>query len=292
MPILFFCDRVCCILVVPINFNIVKKQEDKESFFDRIQGWIVAILIIIALVWVVSAPFLLSQPGNYDFTTSGEIGDTIGGITAPAIGLLSAFLVALSFRAQVKANKQINSQILKSHEETNFMYLNDEFIKLKERTKKIADGFSEELMAKLQSDVELFVTYYKNKKVTDSYNGSLLKDLKDYLKPIDSTLTEHSIFIKELSTITLALEHRQILTDKYYVLVSEVDNSIFSIFKYFMSEEGAIAKGHDYTKEREIASIIDNCSLIHYQMFKGYLDWWRDRNEFTNVFSENLRSEN
>ncbi len=40
----------------------------------------------------------------FDFTQTGPIGDTIGGITAPFFNLLAAILIFISFRAQVKAN--------------------------------------------------------------------------------------------------------------------------------------------------------------------------------------------
>lgn len=40
-----------------------------------------------------------------NFKNTGQIGDTIGGITAPFIGLLSAYLVYISFRQQYLANK-------------------------------------------------------------------------------------------------------------------------------------------------------------------------------------------
>lgn len=41
--------------------------------------------------------------GNFDFSQTGQIGDTIGGITAPIINVIGAILI--SFKAQLKANK-------------------------------------------------------------------------------------------------------------------------------------------------------------------------------------------
>lgn len=59
-------------------------------------------------------PFLLTGQSFYerfDFTQTGQIGDTIGGITAPFVNLIGAFLVFYALQAQVKANELIQDQI-------------------------------------------------------------------------------------------------------------------------------------------------------------------------------------
>lgn len=52
--------------------------------------------------------FIFTQPAKFqfwDFSNTGQIGDTIGGITAPIINLIGAFLVYISFNEQVTANR-------------------------------------------------------------------------------------------------------------------------------------------------------------------------------------------
>lgn len=66
------------------------------------------IIGILLLVLVVVSPALFTQLEwliSFD-TESGAIGDTIGGITAPFISVLGAFLIYISFQEQVDANKQ------------------------------------------------------------------------------------------------------------------------------------------------------------------------------------------
>lgn len=76
------------------------------------------ISIAIAGMFIVAGifymPIFLTQPSKTilgfptpDFRGMGEIGDTIGGITAPFIGIIAAILVYISFRAQIKANKEL-----------------------------------------------------------------------------------------------------------------------------------------------------------------------------------------
>lgn len=46
----------------------------------------------------------------FDFSSTGQIGDTIGGITTPFIGVSSAILTFLAFFMQFKANETHNIQ--------------------------------------------------------------------------------------------------------------------------------------------------------------------------------------
>jgi len=48
---------------------------------------------------------------KFDLTKTGNIGDTIGGITAPVINLIGAILVYISFKVQSNAN-QIQYRLL------------------------------------------------------------------------------------------------------------------------------------------------------------------------------------
>ncbi len=64
-------------------------------------------IFILALVILLTPP-LLSLPsffGIFNFSNKGQIGDAIGGITAPFINGLAAILVFLAFKAQIEANK-------------------------------------------------------------------------------------------------------------------------------------------------------------------------------------------
>jgi hypothetical protein len=77
----------------------IKKILKSPEFFVLISGG-----------FIFTTPFLLTRSlvsPEYSFADTGQIGDTIGGLTAPFIGLLSAYLVYKSFLAQIQANKII-----------------------------------------------------------------------------------------------------------------------------------------------------------------------------------------
>jgi len=64
------------------------------------------IILFIVLI-IILIPPLLTIPALFDFfvlSDSGQIGDAIGGITAPFINGIAAILVFIAFKEQVKAN--------------------------------------------------------------------------------------------------------------------------------------------------------------------------------------------
>ncbi len=79
-------------------------------------------LIIGLLILVVVSPLIITQPSLIDslnFSEKGQIGDTIGGITAPIVNLIGAFLVYISFREQLRANTIQNRNFTTEQERNN-----------------------------------------------------------------------------------------------------------------------------------------------------------------------------
>lgn len=77
-------------------------------------------LLLIGGLVILIMPFLLTGHyfhARFNFSETGQIGDTIGGITAPFMNLIGAFLVFYALQAQVKANELIQRQIDKDNEE-------------------------------------------------------------------------------------------------------------------------------------------------------------------------------
>lgn len=57
-------------------------------------------ILIFFAVLLFTRPALLTL---FDYSQTGQIGDTIGGIASPIIGILGAMLVYLSFQEQIDA---------------------------------------------------------------------------------------------------------------------------------------------------------------------------------------------
>ena len=81
------------------------KYEGYRTIFNKKERW----LLYGAILLVFVSPFILTRPAIWAFLAfnkTGQIGDTIGGITAPFVNLIAAYLVYKSFSAQIQANYQ------------------------------------------------------------------------------------------------------------------------------------------------------------------------------------------
>ena len=75
------------------------------------------VLIWIGVIVVIVAPVLFTLPAFWsklNFTQTSSIGETIGGITAPIVGVLGSSLVFCALMAQVSANKLVQVQITRA----------------------------------------------------------------------------------------------------------------------------------------------------------------------------------
>jgi hypothetical protein len=89
---------------------------------------IALIVLVVGVICIVAASFLLTMSGH-SFTETGDIGDTIGGITAPISSLVGSVLVFLALKGQMMANKitqkQIHDQQLDEQMKKEVIYVSD-----------------------------------------------------------------------------------------------------------------------------------------------------------------------
>lgn len=119
------------------------------------------IVLIIGILLAILAPLILTM-GNYykifDFSNTGQIGDTIGGLTSPVVNLISAIIIYYSFNEQLKANK-IQSDALKDEKdrlnyEKEFNYITQLLLELERKIDNFE--FYKELERKtLQAQLDL-----------------------------------------------------------------------------------------------------------------------------------------
>ena len=65
-------------------------------------------LLVLGVLFIIITPLVFTRDSFlsiFDFSDTGQIGDTIGGITAPFVNLIGAILIYLSFNQQVQANR-------------------------------------------------------------------------------------------------------------------------------------------------------------------------------------------
>ena len=127
--------------------NKIKALWEKYSTLIILCGGLLGIFIIPRLLtrdWsagLPSFPDFATLINFASFANSGQIGDTIGGTTAPFIGLLSAVLVYRALQAQIKANEIIQEQIKKQEKESAERQKHENFMKMYEAyVRVLGDG--------------------------------------------------------------------------------------------------------------------------------------------------------
>lgn len=100
-------------------FNKLAKKYNTDDTLLKFYFFILLILLLpIIFTW---KSFL-----NFDFTNTGQIGDTIGGTMGPFASLLGSWLVYKSFKAQMDANKLIQDGINEQKEAKQLEVLNSQ----------------------------------------------------------------------------------------------------------------------------------------------------------------------
>lgn len=106
-----------------------KERKDNTSL-------VALILLGLGVIIIFAAPYLFTQysSSNVSYEGTGQIGDTIGGISGPFLSLIGSALVFLALKAQVKANELVQQQIKAEELERNFRLI---FEEIKELEKSI-----------------------------------------------------------------------------------------------------------------------------------------------------------
>lgn len=102
------------------------------------------IVLLLGGAFSVLLPVILTRNAfwyGFDFSQTGQIGDTIGGITAPLVNLVGAVLVYFALQAQVDANKTVQSQIVAQQEKESIENESKEIHQLYGYLKDSIDNF-------------------------------------------------------------------------------------------------------------------------------------------------------
>lgn len=102
----------------------------KQIFDSHFQKILINFLIFFLCVLLLPLIFTQKYLTLNDFTATGQIGDTIGGITSPFIAIAGALLTFTAFWIQYKANIQQSKALKKQKKESKRNFRNDNFVKI------------------------------------------------------------------------------------------------------------------------------------------------------------------
>jgi len=199
----------------------VKKEKIQEKKIQRLIGFTLneKIGLSVLLILIAVSPILFSQFSTYfSFENTGEIGDTIGGVTAPFVNLLAAYLVYKSFTAQIRANQQQRddhkAQMEQLSKEHNFNYITNLFALVRDDyyTNNRLDGRSNlgyiySRMISIESQ-SAFMTTNKYSKFDEPFSLDFMKGeinarIRDPIQIVKSQLSNIYILSKEIKKSNL-----------------------------------------------------------------------------------------
>lgn len=137
----------------------------------------------LGIIFCILSPFVFTRAffnENLNFSTTGQIGDTIGGITSPLTNLLGAILVFFALKAQIEANNLIQEQF------------DDQKADEGNRKKLL---YITELVNIIRSDIREFTFSYKDGNYKFNYNSS--DAIYQFLKSIKNG--EHELSYEEFA---------------------------------------------------------------------------------------------
>ncbi|MDO6739403.1 hypothetical protein [Wenyingzhuangia sp. 2_MG-2023] len=224
--------------------KVEKNRKIEESLiYKNLKNakWILLIGIIITLV----SPILLTFSSKFDitnFSNTGQIGDTIGGITSPVVNLLGAILVFYALKAQIEANKLIQDQFYEQKKEENqrknLLYISklyDFFIKNIENftydSEKSVGHFTKQQTEIIIYKGSLAIHYFLENlqwSYLDPHNDSEALNQKN-IKPFLNILKLLDLLVDKLNNTNIPIEDKEfyknlILQQTEYTLFTGVIN--------------------------------------------------------------------
>ncbi len=180
----------------------------------KIENYSTAKIILIIALIIIITPVILTHISIFKlWGESGQIGDTIGGITSPFINGFAAVLVFIAFKEQLKANEKLTES--------------NELLKNQEKSKIILDQ-----IANIQND---------NVKIEEVIRATInrIGIFQDSFDPQNSTfLNKITYFITEIKLTNFLIEEytgdKDFLYKKlYYLYTIRLSNSLNSLIKEF-----------------------------------------------------------
>lgn len=232
------------------------------------------VIIVLVLLFIMTLPALLTLPGMIDFSYTGEIGDTIGGIMSPFIAIVAAFLTFIAFWVQFEANKNQREDISIERHEAKFYKMLDIYSEIT-NSLEVHGIRGKEAFAELVG--ELAYTFYTIDKLFDTVLCS-----KDYLEKAQEQVKNIiQLFVnnkKERYTYITNLFYNLFFYGKHYMVVDFAHperTAIGEEIKRIVSGLNILSSQQtysDYLKESNFEIELLNTGLA-FKLFEGHSDF-------------------
>ncbi|KAA5532625.1 hypothetical protein F0919_17745 [Taibaiella lutea] len=208
------------------------KPKKNNIIFQAIGIGVLFAIVVYTIPALISSLHIAFLP-SYNNDNSSKIGDSIGGMTAPIIGIISSLLVFYSFREQVKANKlvqeQINEESISRNSQFYFDKINHYNNIITQKTyplfNKDTKGSIDTLLINLARTRENILGHLKKNK-EDNVPKTDEKIISYYYHPGKPSIDDLGILIGFVFQYCKYLNETELRIDKMNPLISSV-----SVFK-------------------------------------------------------------
>lgn len=193
--------------------NGIKKSIDAtKDKLDQLSPTIKFLLLTVVIIIIIGfwMPFFLTRKAfikEFDFTATGAIGDTFGGILNPFVALAAVIVTGLAFYMQYQANKQLQDQFKLQQFESQFY----EMLKLHKENVNEMEIEGYEIKDRLSDDL-----------ASDCYSE------ESFRKSIDESKGRHNL---KKPLIDQDLNKKQVKGRKIFYLMSKEISSVYQIIK-------------------------------------------------------------
>lgn len=200
------------------------------------------VVLLIGIPIILISPFIFTRSlGFVSFTETGQIGDTIGGLTAPIVNLIGAILVYFALYAQIEANKIVQNQIEEQKkdalESKNFNSLFEIFKQVKSDldnftvTKNVSTG---SVTRMLKGEIQPNIVTYMGKEAIDNFFEKILLETCPVRKS-DDFFVKDSKYLSFIDTLTVI----ELLTIKINSsTLSQIDReTLIELIKYLFNSK-------------------------------------------------------
>lgn len=177
-------------------------QDKKKDYKTNLTPLVISLLIMAGILFVFApfSPWLFTNPSSlkyFDYRTTGQIGDTIGGLMSPFINLSAVIVTGLAFYMQYRANKLQVDIFTDQIKQTEKQFKKEQLYKEKQnRIQQFESQFFEMLRLHKENVDELTITSVVNEKQVSKRQAfvTMADEFKTFLSYINF---DHLPFIHE-----------------------------------------------------------------------------------------------
>lgn len=186
-----FCIYILYLLKHPKSKKNRKNKEKQSQMLKAGKlDWKIYSLLIVALSLIAGsfyAPFLFTRPSinsDFDFSGTGQIGDTIGGLMNPFVALAGVLVTGLAFYIQYKANLQQRELFVLEQYETK-----------RQLQKQIDHQNEQTLRQQFESQFYEMLKLHRENITEMKINGYDFEETKDGLKEFEKVTEGRKVFV-------------------------------------------------------------------------------------------------